>query len=193
MFLVVDLEATCWDGNAPPDNNEIIEIGMVVCDENGDVIGEYQNFVKPKVHPILTDFCKNLTGIKQEDVDKAGSLSDITEDMTLALILDHQKGINNAVWTSWGDFDRKCLKRDCIRNGIEYFMGPHCSSKSLYAEMNNCKRMGVPAALKREGMKFEGSLHRARDDAFNISRIIKANHLYDEILKRAHLFESEIL
>lgn len=69
-YIIFDLEATCWE-NDRTKQNEIIEIGAVKLDENLAVIGEFQTFIKPKLNPILSDFCKKLTSISQEEVDQA--------------------------------------------------------------------------------------------------------------------------
>lgn len=52
---------------------EMIEIGLVVIDlETLEIVDEFQRFVRPQINPVLTDFCKQLTSIQQEDVDGAG-------------------------------------------------------------------------------------------------------------------------
>lgn len=71
-YIIFDLEATCWE-NDRTKQNEIIEIGAVKLNENLAVIGEFQTFIKPKLNPILSDFCKKLTSISQEEVDQAPS------------------------------------------------------------------------------------------------------------------------
>ena len=51
---------------------EIIEIGAVMVDrETLSIVDEFQTFIKPIRHPILTDFCKQLTSITQSQVDTA--------------------------------------------------------------------------------------------------------------------------
>jgi len=51
---------------------EIIEIGAVMVEAQGlTVIDEFQTFIKPVRYPILTEFCKSLTSITQEQVDQA--------------------------------------------------------------------------------------------------------------------------
>ena len=69
-YIVFDLEATCWEER---DNrrNETIEIGAVLINEKQEVISEFQQFVKPLMNPVLSDFCTNLTSIQQADVDDA--------------------------------------------------------------------------------------------------------------------------
>ena len=70
--LVVDLEATCCNRNSfPRTEMEIIEIGAVMTDSQFEVIDEFQSFIKPVRHPELTDFCKELTTISQQEVDSA--------------------------------------------------------------------------------------------------------------------------
>ncbi|KKM06925.1 hypothetical protein LCGC14_1739050 [marine sediment metagenome] len=73
MIIVVDLEATCWEDNKEKQNSEmeIIEIGGVLLDPNFDILEKISVFVKPIINPILTDYCKNLTSIQQENVDTA--------------------------------------------------------------------------------------------------------------------------
>lgn len=66
-FIVVDLEATCDDQGAVPRHEmEIIEIGAVLVTASAlQVEDEFQAFVKPVRHPVLTRFCRELTSIAQ--------------------------------------------------------------------------------------------------------------------------------
>jgi len=51
---------------------EIIEIGAVMVDAQSlKVVDEYERFIKPILNPTLTPFCKQLTTIRQDDVDTA--------------------------------------------------------------------------------------------------------------------------
>ena len=74
-YIIVDLEATCQENNRDFEN-EIIEIGAVKLNDSFKYVDEFDIFVKPKLNPILSDFCKNLTSIKQEDVDGAVSFTE---------------------------------------------------------------------------------------------------------------------
>ena len=70
--IVVDVEATCTDKNEfPREEMEIIEIGAVCLDSDNNVRDTFQTFIRPLKHPQLTEFCKELTTIKQTDVDLA--------------------------------------------------------------------------------------------------------------------------
>lgn len=70
-YIIIDFEATC-DLRENPDTIEIIEFPAVVIDANTHkIVNEVQFYVKPVHHPILTQFCTELTGITQEQVDTA--------------------------------------------------------------------------------------------------------------------------
>ncbi|KAF7022008.1 hypothetical protein CFC21_034858 [Triticum aestivum] len=76
FFVVVDFEATCVkDGRIFP--QEIIEFPAVLVDgATGRIESAFRRYVRPKHHPVLTEFCRELTGIRQEDVDGGVELGD---------------------------------------------------------------------------------------------------------------------
>lgn len=186
FYFVIDLEATCWEQEDNiPDVNEIIEIGLAACDINGNVISTFQSFVKPKINDQLSNFCMNLTKIKQKWIDSARPLIVVQESLENWTKNHFNTDLFNIVWTSWGDFDMKCFKQDCQRNNIRYRLGPHCSSKTLHSQKRKCKKCGVKEALRLEGLTFEGTHHRGIDDAINIARIIKSANMMNDIMQSA--------
>ena len=80
-ILVVDLEATCCDLHSIPRHQmETIEIGAVMVDQKSlSIVDEFQTFIKPRRHPIFTDFCLQLTSITQDQVDTALTFPDATD------------------------------------------------------------------------------------------------------------------
>lgn len=69
--IVLDFEATCVEMGAP-DPQEIIEFPSVLVDlTTGEVVDEFEAFVRPLHHPTLSPFCRELTSIRQTDVDEA--------------------------------------------------------------------------------------------------------------------------
>ena len=59
MYLIIDLEATCWErGAGHYGENEIIEIGATVIGDDYEIVKEIQQFVRPVRNPILSEFCK---------------------------------------------------------------------------------------------------------------------------------------
>lgn len=63
-LLILDFEATC--GDAVEGQNEIIEFPTLVYDFKEDkVLSTFHEYVRPVLHPTLTPFCIDLTGITQ--------------------------------------------------------------------------------------------------------------------------------
>lgn len=75
-FTIVDLETT---GNAASKGDRIIEIGIVVMEEDGEVIEEFSSLVYPERD--IPPFIRSLTGIEDEDVLEAPLFSEIAEDI----------------------------------------------------------------------------------------------------------------
>ena len=73
-LAILDFEATCEKDTT---DHEIIEFPTVIIDlKTNTIIDRFEQFVKPKERVLLSDFCKNLTSITQEQVDSGIPLSD---------------------------------------------------------------------------------------------------------------------
>lgn len=74
--LVVDFECTC-DSGEPNYPHEIIEFPVVVVDTaTYHVVSHFHTYVKPTRNPVLTPFCTELTGIRQDQVQDAPTISE---------------------------------------------------------------------------------------------------------------------
>lgn len=77
-YIIVDLEATCWEGGTTPERQEIIEIGAVrVCEQHFQPEDTFERFVRPMLEPELSGFCTWLAGIRQDDVAGAATLPEV--------------------------------------------------------------------------------------------------------------------
>ncbi|KAJ1432578.1 Ribonuclease H-like superfamily [Sesbania bispinosa] len=64
-FVVIDFEATC-DKDKNPHPQEIIEFpSVIVSSVTGQLEACFQTYVRPTCNQLLSDFCKDLTGIQQ--------------------------------------------------------------------------------------------------------------------------------
>ncbi|KAH9842902.1 ribonuclease H-like domain-containing protein [Rhodofomes roseus] len=90
VFLVLDVEGTCEDRSKAFDYpNEIIEWPVCILRwkdkdndgfaENLEVVSEFRSFVRPTWRPRLSDFCTQLTGITQEQVDSAPTFTELLD------------------------------------------------------------------------------------------------------------------
>jgi inhibitor of KinA sporulation pathway (predicted exonuclease) len=171
QFLVVDLEATCADdGSVPPEAMEIIEIGAVWATQEGGVLDRFQVFVRPLVEPTLTPFCISLTGIRQADVSAAATFPHAAQALRTFAERGREDG---AVWMSWGAYDLKQTERECARHRIENPLRlAHQNARQLFAKHQRVSRPGLADACKLTNIGFEGSCHRALDDAVNTARLL---------------------
>lgn len=168
-YVVFDLEATCWMINAPKGfKNEIIEIGAVKLDYQGNQIGEFSKFAKPKIFPIISDFCNELTTITQNDIDCADNLSNV--------LVEFFKWVDGSELISWGNYDKNQLIQDLEINNLDLSNInnlKHYNLKQLHSDWNGRRKKGtgVRGSLRFEGLSFDGTPHRGIDDAKNISKI----------------------
>lgn len=170
-YLVIDFEATCCDqGSVPREQMEIIEIGAVmVAADDYRIEDEFQRFIRPVRHPKLSPFCKQLTSIQQEDVDNAPSFKAF-----VAAFKSWLYQYQNFAFCSWGDYDLKQLRQDCLYHHIPNpVTAPHLNVKRLLAARHQlAKKPGLGEAIRLAGLRFEGTAHRGIDDARNIARLL---------------------
>lgn len=171
-YIILDLEATCWKDRNNGKPNEIIEIGALKIDENGKTLSEFSRFVKPKLNPILSDFCMELTTISQSEIDSAKCFPEVLKDFHSWIGLDKPYFL-----CSWGFYDKKQFKLDCQLHGLETdWLKNHISVKHQFAKIKQLtKPVGMATALKIEGIPLEGTHHRGIDDARNIAKIFVKN------------------
>ena len=77
-FIVYDLEATCWRHRRSW-QVEVIEIGAVKVSENLEVLDEFTAFVRPLLHPEISEFCTRLTSITQADIEDADAFHEVIQ------------------------------------------------------------------------------------------------------------------
>jgi inhibitor of KinA sporulation pathway (predicted exonuclease) len=171
-LLVVDLEATCWGQGGPREDMETIEFGAVLVRMSDlQPIDERSWFIKPKLHPQLSDYCTNLTSITQVQVDGGVAFEEVCK-----LIDDwldpHRERLG---WGSWGNYDRHQLQKDARRLGMESPLEPyhHTNLKVEFTQRQLGKpQPGMRQALALCGLAIEGAHHRGIDDARNIARLL---------------------
>ena len=168
MLAIVDLEATCWNERNGY-QSEIIEIGAVKYDPmKREVVSQFQSFVRPTIHPELSEFCTELTSIKQSDL-----IGSHTFDSVYNQFVKWFGNPNKNILASWGFYDKRMLEDECRRYGLPWKLGnDHMNMKRLYQELTGCKRAGLDFAVKEQGLEFVGTHHRAMWDAFNVANVI---------------------
>lgn len=168
-ILVVDLEATCWEGE-PPDgeSSEIIEIGLCVLDvATGERTDTQGILVKPE-RSTMSDYCQSLTTITPEML--VGGMSFVE---ACSLLVEQYDSMHRT-WASYGDFDRIKLRQQCEDWGVPYPFGrSHINVKNLFAlQQGFSQEVDLMKATELLGIPFEGTIHRGVDDAWNIAEVL---------------------
>lgn len=172
-YIVFDLEATCWDNKfvGVEADQEVIEIGAVKLNEYGELLGDFQSFVKPGIRSGLSNYCVNLTGIRQEQIDIAKSFESVIGNFLHWVEAEGEM----PVFCAWGRFDKILLKNECARYNLEdEWIDPYVNIREQYKRLKNLHgRLGLKSAMNMERLEFYGNHHRALDDALNLSQIVR--------------------
>ncbi|MBE1444443.1 3'-5' exonuclease [Paenibacillus sp. OAS669] len=173
-YIIFDLEATCWE-NDRSKPNEIIEIGAVKLNQQLQRIDEFQTFIKPMLNPWLSDFCKTLTSITQEDVQAAPYFPQGVR------AFQDWIGPGPFYLCSWGLYDKNQLIKDCKLHSLSTdWLKHHISIKHQHGKMIGRDRgVGMERALQMLHLPMEGQHHRGIDDARNIAKIFV--RLFDKL------------
>ncbi|TLM79159.1 exonuclease domain-containing protein [Microbulbifer harenosus] len=179
-LLLLDLECTCNDQPPlPSEDMEIIEIGAVVGKlrlDSFELLGRRQIYVLPQWHQALTPFCKDLTGIQQQDVDQAPPLKE-----AIQLLECWMADYDVRIWGSWGKFDQRHFSSETRLKELQSPLEPlqHINMKQLFARKRG-HRVGLARAVQLSGLEFLGRHHSGVDDARNIAQLLENDGLLRE-------------
>jgi inhibitor of KinA sporulation pathway (predicted exonuclease) len=169
QILVIDIEATCWDGPTPPgQQGEIIEIGIATLDVAMlEPLEKHSILVKPECSTV-SPFCTELTTLTQDQVDQGISFS------AACAILKSDYDSRSRTWASYGDYDRRQFTRQCDSSQVANPLGMgHLNIKNLFALAYGLPHeIGMAGALEQLRIPLEGTHHRGIDDAWNIAHIL---------------------
>jgi ERI1 exoribonuclease 3 len=191
-LVVLDFEATCEADRSTQDPQEIIEFpAVIVHTASEQVIAEFHRFVKPTVKPVLSTFCRQLTGISQETVEEAEEFPAVLKaflEWMIAEGLDPQ-GLTGPSYMllTHGDWDlRDMLPKQmdmcdltgkegydapCVRRWINLnpvFDAAFFVTPGVLPKLSS----GVESIAVHLNMRLEGRLHSGIDDTRHIARIV---------------------
>ncbi|KAI4382148.1 hypothetical protein MLD38_008147 [Melastoma candidum] len=173
-FVVIDFEATC-DKDKKPHPQEIIEFPSVLVNGmTGELEDCFQIYVRPTYNQQLSDFCKELTGIEQIQVDKGVPLSEALHMHDKWL---EEKGIKQTKFAivTWSNWDcRVVLESECRFKKIKkpLYFNRWINLKVPFYEAFGSVRCNLKEAVKLAGLIWEGRAHCGLDDARNTARLV---------------------
>uniref|UniRef100_A0A8C5WK61 ERI1 exoribonuclease 3 n=2 Tax=Leptobrachium leishanense TaxID=445787 RepID=A0A8C5WK61_9ANUR len=176
-FLVLDFEATCDKPQIHP--QEIIEFPILKL--NGrtmEIESTFHTYVQPVVHPQLTPFATELTGIIQEMVDNQPTLCQVLERveewMAKEGLLDPSV---KSIFVTCGDWDLKLmLPGQCEYLGLQvadYFKQWINLKKAYSFAIGTWPKNGLLDMNKGLSLQHIGRPHSGIDDCRNIANIMK--------------------
>ncbi|MFP3598378.1 exonuclease domain-containing protein [Chryseobacterium sp. SIMBA_029] len=170
-ILIIDLEATCWDGRPPRgQESEIIEIGVCMMEVKTGKISQNEGILVKPQYSSVSPFCTELTSITQKMLDEEGILLEDALD-----ILRAEYDSEELTWASYGNYDLNMLQSQSRRFNVDYPLGDqHINVKTLFGELHPAirKSVGMSRALGELNIPLEGTHHRGVDDAKNIAKIL---------------------
>ncbi|CAN6203802.1 unnamed protein product [Urochloa humidicola] len=173
-FVVIDFEATCKEGSRIYPQ-EIIEFPAVLVDAaTGGLLSSFRTYVKPRHHPVLTPFCKQLTGIQQEQVDGGVELAEALA-MHDAWLASAGVAKNRLAVVTWGDWDCKnMLDFECNFKGIAKpaYFDQWVNLRVPFEAAFGDGRRNLQEAVREAGLQWDGRLHCGLDDARNTARLL---------------------
>jgi len=191
-ICVLDFEATCWKNNEHPRSEmEIIEFPSVLYHLNNDKvqkISEFHEYVKPTLHPNLSKFCIELTGITQNTVDKGDTFNNVYERHHQWLI-QNMNGNDDIYFLTCGAWDLKTqLPNEIYNKKIthynEYKKYINIKTDFLVFTKNTSRTLGMSEMLRKLKIRLEGRHHSGIDDTRNIAKIFL--HLFNHGYKQFH-------
>lgn len=156
-------------GRPPGGINEIIEIGAVMVSPLGEVKADFCKFVKPHVNPKLSGFCKKLTSISQENVDRADKYPKVIDQFQEWIDIYDE----DYLLCSWGAYDKVMLTDNCKLHDMDIdWLDHHTDLKKQYHTIKGEHKLtGLKNTIRKEGFEFTGIHHRAIADAENLAKI----------------------
>lgn len=174
-LCVLDFEATCEQVNPPDYIHEIIEFPVLLLNIHTlEIEDTFHCYCKPVLNSKLSDFCKKLTGIKQEVVEGEKPFSIAFQDFTGWL---ESKGLGNthrfALATDCPWDIKECLFPQCVLARVPFpsYAIKWIDVRKMFGSFYQIKSGNLATMLGHLGMKFEGREHCGLDDATNIARV----------------------
>lgn len=177
-ICVLDFEATCCNKNEFPRNQmEIIEFPSIlykISNHKVEFISQFHKYVKPTIHPILTNFCTELTGITQNMVDEVETIEKIYDEH-IKWLNDNLPKDAKLIFATCGHWDLKTMLPNEIYNKklkLNNFYKKYINVKDEYQYFYKQKAYSMKNMLDYLKITLDGRLHSGIDDTKNISKIL---------------------
>ena len=183
FLCFADFEFTCGKGISRW-RCEILSVGFVICDDKYRIKENFYCTCRPNKCPQMTEECKKLTLLNQEEIDNSPDSEDV---MAAAVKLVHRYGIKKVF--VWGNFDKPALKSDMrIHKKVkkEYMNISRISSTVFDIQDEMVIKMNLPQAVNIKELAgafgyvpASGTFHNALNDALALFTIYRSIYTTD--------------
>lgn len=186
-ICVLDFEANCMRKGIPTPQ-EIIEFPvLLVHASSGNLEGIFHTYVKPDVHPKISQFCTQLTGITRAMVNQGISLDETliahqawldSHNLIPAWQTKTKPEQKTFLYLTCGDWDfQTCLSKQLAYHNKELplFAERWINIKHIFPAVLELRTRcpGMVGMLDILGLKLVGRHHSGIDDCRNIARIVQ--------------------
>ncbi len=187
-LCILDFEATCWENDRNDAMQEIIEFPSILYQIHktregfvAEYVSEFAEYVSPQLCPVLSEFCTELTGITQEQVDSAATFPEVYKRhfKWLQEHIPHDQ-MRHVTFATCGNWDlRDMLPIETARHNPSLpeqnpytnwvnVKDPFTSTRPAYQKKSGKSMMNMLRALK---IPHQGRHHSGIDDCRNIAAI----------------------
>ena len=174
-YIVFDLEWNQSNTGKEPEISElpfeIIDIGAIRLDEDCNMIGEYNQLIKPKVYNQMHHITSKIINLHMQDLQRGKPFTEVIEDF-----LDFSG--EDSIFCTWGPLDLFELQRNMKFYGIKPInSGPikFLDIQKLYsiAFEDGKVRRALEAAVDVLNIDKDIPFHRAFSDAYYTAKVMK--------------------
>ncbi|KAA0188103.1 3'-5' exoribonuclease 1 [Fasciolopsis buskii] len=175
-FLILDFEATC-EKHQKITPAEIIEFPVIKLNSQTLTTESiFHCYVQPKIHPYLTDFCTELTGITQDMVNDQPCLEDVLKKFD-EFLRENQLLLpeSSFAFVTCGDWDLKTmLPSQCryLNIPLPNYFHQWINLKQVFCDTMGIFPHGLTDMARKLRLPMKGRLHSGIDDCRNIASIL---------------------
>lgn len=192
-----DFEFTCGR-KREKESRELLSAGLIFYDTHFRELFRYYKTAKPVLAPNLTNFCKNLTGLTQEEIDASEDSSVICQD-----ILNLFKTYHVDTIFTMGNCDAPDLREDAAIHKQLGIQQAHTGNEiadvildiqqplKIFSRIQGKESIGIQKYLDFYQISVDGSLHNSLVDATALAQIYKHIIYERNITKTPAIIEYE--
>lgn len=183
FLCFADFEFTCGKGISRW-KCETLSVGLVICDDKYRIKENFYCTCCPNKYPAMTEECKKLTLLSQEEIDSSPDSDDV---MSAAVKLIQKYRIREVF--VWGNFDKPALKSDIrLHKKVkkQYANISRICSIILDIQDEMIEKMELPQAVSIKELAgafgyvpASGTFHNALNDALALFTIYRSVYTTD--------------